>query len=120
MANKKSTARKASPKAKAAAAVAEMEETAGSKSLEWKGLSLSLPDDMPEEIVLDFALARAQPGSTATFDLLLTMIGVEQYIEVRALVKAGEAKVEDVAELVGLVFEQYGTSEGESEASQDS
>jgi hypothetical protein len=110
-------ASKAKPR-KAAAAKAEKAPT--EKTIEWKGLTLTLPAELPDDIFLDLALVRSGSDATSTFDLLLTAIGRRQFVEVRAVVKAGEAKTEDVAELANEVFAVYGTSEGESEASQDS
>ncbi len=104
-------AKKPPKQRKPAAAAAETQSA--ERTLNWKGLTITLPPQLPEEILLDLALVRSEEGSGATFDLLLTAIGKAQYMEVRHKVKSKEATVSDVAELADEVFGVYGASEGE-------
>jgi lipase chaperone LimK len=109
------------PKKTGKAAAAKAERDREERALEWQGLTLKLPATFPEEIVLDLALVRTSDDPSTTFELLKTMVGEDQFRLVRNKM-SGDEKVTlaDVVELVGEIFEAYGTSEGESEASQGS
>jgi hypothetical protein len=104
---------------KAAAAKAEKEST--QRSVEWEGLTIALPPELPEAVLLDLALVQGGDDPTSTFEMLMTMIGEGQLRLVRNKLKTDEkVGLDNVAELIGQIFAEYGTSEGESEASQDS
>lgn len=106
---------------KAAAARAEKKAKEEAKMVEWQGLTFALPDKLPEEIFLDLALVQSSENPGSTFEMLVTMIGEEQFRAVRQKLKTDEkVTLEDVVGLSRQIFEVYGTSEGESGASQDS
>jgi hypothetical protein len=106
---------------KAAAARAEKKNENEVKTIEWQGLTLTLPEKLPEEIFLDLALVQSSENPGSTFEMLVTMIGEEQFRAVRHKLKTDKkVDLQDVVALSGQIFEVYGTSEGESEASQDS
>lgn len=114
-------AKKASAKAKITAAVAEVDEAAEPKVIEWEGLTFELPAKLPEAVFIDWALVQSGDDPSSTFEMLGTMIGTDQLKQVRNKLKHDDSvSLKEVAELIGQVFEAYGTSEGESEASQDS
>jgi hypothetical protein len=109
----------ASRKTKAAAAKAETEPT--ERTIEWEGLTLTLPALLPETIFLDLALVQRGDDPTSTFEMLVGMIGTEQFRLVRNKMETDDkVGLSNVADLVAAIFEEYGTSEGESGASQDS
>jgi hypothetical protein len=107
-------------KTKAAAARAEVSPTE-ERTVEWKGMTLTLPPVLPEGFFLDLALVQRGDDPSATFEMLVGLIGDVQFRQVRnTLENNDDVTLADVAELIGQIFEEYGTSEGESEASQDS
>jgi hypothetical protein len=112
-------AAQANKPSKAAAAKAEREQS--ERTVEWQGLTLTLPAELPEAVLMDLALVKSEEDPTTTFEMLKTMIGVGQFRQVRNKLDSDkDVTLAEVASLVGQVFEAYGTSEGESEASQDS
>ena len=116
-ARKTSTARKT----KATAAKAE-KKAPTERSFEWEGLTFTLPIDPAwDDMLAELALVNKSDSATVGMEMLIEMIGPEQYREALKVLRANDRnRVEGLAELSGRVFEEYGTSEGESEASQDS
>lgn len=113
--------RKASAKAKAEAAVAEVDEAAEPKTVEWEGLTFELPALLPETTLLDMAVVETSPNPTASFKMLRRILGEAQFAMVTNKVEQQDnVTLASVGELTDLIFEQYGVSEGESQASQDS
>jgi hypothetical protein len=97
---------------KAAAAKAEKAPT--ERTVQWEGLTLTLPAELPDAVLLDLALVQGGDDPTSTFEMLMTMIGEGQLRLVRNKVKSDEnVSLENVAELIHQIFEEYGTSEGE-------
>ncbi len=97
---------------KAAAAKAEKAPT--ERTVQWEGLTLTLPAELPDAVLLDLALVQGGDDPTSTFEMLMTMIGEGQLRLVRNKVKSDETVgLENVAELIRQIFEEYGTSEGE-------
>jgi hypothetical protein len=117
-------ARKAATKAaKAKAAVAEVKET--SRTVEFEGITIALPDELPEstmeDIVAEEALFKKTDKTTDYLGMLVELIGETQYrAALQALQRNGKKRLEGLNELLGLVLEAFGTSEGESGASQAS
>lgn len=109
----------ATRKTKASAAKAEKEPV--ERSVEWEGLTLTLPSVLPEAVFLDLALVQGGDDPTSTFEMLMTLVGEGQFRQVRNKLKSDDkVGLSNVADLIASIFEEYGTSEGESEASQDS
>lgn len=98
------------PTSKAAKAKAEKD---GGRQLKWKGLTITLPKDMPDVVVLDLAHVQNSDDASASFVMLENMIGPEQYHQVRSKVKKGEADIPAVSDLIRDCFAAYGASEGE-------
>lgn len=109
----------AETKTKSKAAAAKAEKDGAERKISWQDQTIILPAEMPDAILMDLGLVQASDDASASFQMLMTMIGEEQYKHVRNLLKKGEIGLPDVADLIRAVFEEYGTSEGESEASQD-
>lgn len=109
---------------KAAAARGEKKQ-AGPKRLEWRGLTLDLPDKLGGELYFDLAaLERDQASPAAQVALLASLIGDEQVYAVRAKIVEDQVSFEDIEEvlieLFSAIIEAYGTTAGESTASPDS
>jgi hypothetical protein len=105
---------------KTAAAKAEKEPT--ERIIEWEGQTLTLPA-IPawDEIMADLALVRTSDDPSVALEMLISMIGEDQYRVARKTLKANDKNlVEGLSELIAQIFEEYGTSEGESGASQNS
>lgn len=115
----RNTPGKTTGKTKAAAAQAETNGKPAPKQLEWRGLTLDLPDELPKTFLWD--LSAAQGNIAAWFDLAQSLLKQEQLPLVRAaLQEADELPGDFVMELAGAMFAQYGVDVGESSASQDS
>lgn len=105
---------------KAAAAKAEVEERPEKKTIEWRGLTLELPDFPPRSLVLRGVQAEDADGPQPMLKMLKRMIGEEQYESVVRVVEHADDEDEALSAayaLCGEVFAQYGVDEGESEAS---
>jgi len=119
--------RQTKPKAAAKVAAAVDETNPDAKSIEWRGHTFTLPERMPESFV--FRLTQIEEAGNdvrPTLKLLASLLNAEdssQYgVVIREIESADdeEAVVIEAYELVNQIFEKYGTTEGESEASQDS
>lgn len=112
------TTRKAAPD-KGAAARAEV--TAGSKQLEYRGLLLDLPPELPSEILFDVIESEASEGGANQYlvnlRILRSVVGPDQFMTIRHQI-GGDT--DQVLELMNEILEKYGLSMGESAASQDS
>ena len=105
---------------KAAAAKAEVEpEKSEAKMLEWQGLTLALPDVLPESVMFDVVESEATENGFAILRTLRSILGGKQFTAVRyKLEELGEDA--DSISLYEGIFGQYGLGLGESGASQDS
>jgi hypothetical protein len=112
---------KAAGKSKAAAAKAEKAPPT-ERSFEWEGLTITLPvDPQWDDMLAELALVNKSDSAVIGMEMLIEMIGADQYREAIKVLKENDRnRVEGLGELSGRVFAEYGTSAGESEASQDS
>lgn len=109
---------------KAAAAVAETSDA--QKTVEWHTLTFELPAVLPEEIVMDWVELEAADegrGPIVLGHMLRSVLGPKQFQQARHRIT--KLRVEDpepsyLMDLARAVFEPYGVSLGESEASQGS
>lgn len=116
------------PKRKAAKVAAAVDETSPeAKSIKWRGHAFALPKKLPESFVFRLTqIEEAGKDVRPTLKLLASLLNAEdasQYgVVIREIENAEdeEAAVVEAYELVNQIFEMYGTTEGESEASQDS
>lgn len=115
------TRKQAAGKSKAAAAKAE-KKAPTERSFEWEGLTIKLPiEPLWDDMLAAVAEVNKTDSAVVGNEMLIDMIGLDQYREARKALKAkGRNQIEGLGELSGRVFQEYGTSEGESEASQDS
>ncbi len=103
-------AKKSSAKTRKAAAVAE----AGGVTVKWKGLTLKFPPN--ERVGADLFKLQEEEVAFGIYRFLKEKLGAAQWEAVDNVVKSDN----EVRELFDEVVAAYGTSMGESEASQDS
>jgi hypothetical protein len=96
--------------AKAATAKAEVEESG--KSVKWQGLTLTLPDELPESVVFDMVEMEASGNGMSVLRTLRTLLGPRQFNEVRYKLEELGADANSDA-LFDDIFPQYGMTLGE-------
>ncbi|HET7588593.1 MAG TPA: hypothetical protein VFK14_00185 [Solirubrobacterales bacterium] len=116
---------KPKPRSKAKAAVEETDSK--SKTIDWRGHTFKLPADLPKSLVFRMTeIEEAGEDTRPTLKLLASLLNAEEPTQYGTVIREIEGAededkvVVEAFELVGEIFEQYGTSEGESAASQDS
>ena len=109
----------AAGKSKPAAAQAEAKPEP--KTVEVRGLTLTLPESLPATFAFDVAEMQQEATVFAVIRLLTTFLGSEQVVEIRGKVARGEVTDDDLGDFLGeileAIFEEFGLSLGESEAS---
>jgi hypothetical protein len=95
------------------------------KSIEWRGLKFTLPATLPATVGLDMAdVEEAVQNIAPIRNMVRSFIGREQFAQVYAkLEEAGDdidTLSDTLTELISACWEQYGTTLGESEASEPS
>ena len=109
---------------KAAAAVAETSDE--TKTITWHDLTFDLPAVLPEEIVMDWVELEAADEGRAPIILghmLRSVLGPQQFSQARHRItklRTDDPEPSYLMDLARAVFEPYGVSLGNSEASQDS
>lgn len=101
---------------KATAAVAEVEEKPEAKSIEWQGLTLSLPERPPQSLLFRSIQAEDGDGPQPMLKMLKRMVGDEQFEAVIRTIEHADDEDEVIASafgLVGDIFALYGADEGE-------
>jgi hypothetical protein len=113
-------ARKPNPRGKAAAARAEKQQPE-SKTVTFDGITLTLPDEMPDEILFDMIEGEASNGAVSEYIICLrilrSLVGPDDFMTIRHRIGREPDKV---MKLVDDAIEQYGLTLGESEASPNS
>lgn len=112
----------AAPKTKTAAARAE--RAPQPRSLDWNGLELELPANLPGELVFDLAAVETNRGPASMLGAIRTVIGDEQLEAVRERIVELGLTLDDVGEALGElvtgIWAEYGLTPGESDASPQS
>jgi hypothetical protein len=102
-------------------AKARAEVASDLRTVETNGLTLTLPPAVPAEIFMDLIDAEASRGTGDAYltelRMLRVIVGPDQFIEIRNKVGGEPSKVLDV---LHAVLDEYGMSQGESEASSGS
>lgn len=114
--------RKASPTS-GEAARGEKNDTP--KTIDFRGLTLTLPPVLPGTLYFDFAeLEDNQSSPAAQVRLLRSLVGDDQVVAIREKIAADNVPFDEVDEVVlGLfndIVASFGVAEGDSEASADS
>lgn len=104
---------------KAAAAVAEAK--GDEKTVEWQGLTLTMPAEIPAVLLFDITELEATSDGNPMpmFRLLRSLLGGQQFTQARHHVPKGDDGTA-VFHLLSDALGQYGINLGESPASQDS
>jgi hypothetical protein len=115
MTDAKKPAEKAAPE-KGAAARSETDD--GPRTIEFEGITLELPRELPSALLFDLVEVEASAGEINEYivnlRILRSLVGKDQFIEIRH--KIGD----DVSKVMGLmeaVLDQFGLTLGESSAS---
>lgn len=112
----------ASSSSKAKAARAEKKSQKPQKrTVEFRGEKLELPATPPDTLLFDFVeMESAEENPLAVFRMLRSLLGQDQFLTVRNKIAAqngDSATFEDVGQLLQDIFEQYGVTAGELQAS---
>jgi hypothetical protein len=118
---KPQAARKPSQRGKAAAARAEKHVESVPKTVTFEDVTLTLPDEMPDEILFDMIEGEASNGAVSEYIICLrilrSLVGPDDFMTIRHRIGREPDKV---MKLVDDAIEQYGLTLGESEASPNS
>ena len=110
----KSGATKKPSRPKAQVAKEEIAETPPERSVQWHGLTFSLPPYLPEAALLELAVTETSANPTSSYKLLKRFLGEEQFtLVINKVSDDDDVHLSDVAELLAEVFREYGTDEGE-------
>jgi hypothetical protein len=104
-------------------AAARAEAKPKPKKFTWRGLRLTLPAELPLELMFDIAeLEAVDENPMPIFRLLRTMLGPEQFTDVRnKFADIGTKNGDDpLGGLVEGILSKYGVTLGESKASSES
>jgi hypothetical protein len=104
------------------AAQDEVLEEKKPKTVDFRGLTLELPDTLPGTVALDYAeIEDGRKQVSPVVNLIRSIIGHDQYGDVYDKIRDDAVTVDDVGDvlrdLMEDLFGAYGTAEGESEAS---
>lgn len=105
-------------------AAARAETNGQPRVVDFRGLELKLPPELPGEVIFDIADLETATGPGPFVRMLGSLLGPDQLLAVRA--KIAEEKIplaEAETTLIGLIhdsLDKYGLSMGESSASPDS
>jgi hypothetical protein len=109
------------PKEEASAAVDEVQDANDERrEVEWEGITLSVPNELPAEVLFDFADLETSESPMPMLRLLKTLVGDEAFLELRAKVAEKGSDFAVVMDCISVVADTYGISLGESSASADS
>jgi hypothetical protein len=93
------------------------------KTVEWEGLTFSIPQEIPAVFVMDQVAMESSNDFTGMVRLLHTLLGADQFTQARNQVvdisdrNSMEDQVTHIVDLINTVLNSYGTEEGESGAS---
>lgn len=101
---------------------ARREKKAGRPTLEFRGITLELPETLPGSLYFDFAdLADSGGDPAAELRCLRSLIGEEQVRRVREKIEQDGVTFDDLGPMMAKLFEDafaaYGSTVGESAAS---
>lgn len=104
---------------KGAAARAEKAQT--TRKVEYRGIKLELPAELPPTLLFDITEIEAagEDNPMPVFRMLRSLLGAEQFTAVRNEIgkAAADDDFTDIGDLMSAIFDQYGLSAGEAQAS---
>lgn len=113
------------PPKKAKAAAAE-KAGGGPRTVEWRGLALTVPEVLPADVAWAMADIESATGTSVSpiLALLRSIIGADQEQQLREKLSADGVSFTDLpdalSELLTALFDSYGMAEGDSPASASS
>lgn len=98
-------------------AAAEAEVKDDTKTIEWRGVSLTVPSEIPPVLMFDFVSMETEDNAMSLMRMFHTLLGPDQFVEVRNVIsKVGpEEQADVIGELSEVVMGAYGTDTGKSE-----
>jgi hypothetical protein len=104
------------------AATSEVLDNSDVKIVSWQGLELVVPKEIPPVLMFDFISMENEQGAFSLMRMFHTLLDNQQFVEVRNVIGKldAEKQVDAISELSEVIMTSYGTSPGESEASEDS
>lgn len=96
------------------AAAARAEKKPAPRKLTWKGLKLELPPELPDTLLFDITeMEAAGDSGLAAFRMLRSLLGQDQFLQVRNALDRKEIEPLDIADLFEAVLAKYGLTSGE-------
>ena len=104
------------------AATGEVLDSKDVRIVSWRDLELIIPLEIPPVLMFDFVSMENDSGAFALMRMFMTLLDAEQFVQVRNTIGALKAdeQIDAITELSEVIMANYGTTEGESEASSDS
>jgi hypothetical protein len=104
------------------AATSEVVDSSGVRMVSWRDLELIVPQEVPPVLMFDFISMENEQGAFSLMRMFMTLLDGEQFIQVRNVIGKlkPEEQVEAITDLSDAIMSSYGTTPGESEASEDS
>jgi hypothetical protein len=104
------------------AATTEVLDNTDVKIVSWRDLELVVPQEIPPVLMFDFISMENEQGAFSLMRMFMSLLDTEQFVQVRNVIgklKADE-QITAITELSDAIMSSYGTTPGESEASEDS
>lgn len=92
-------------------AVAEAEVKDDTRTIDWRGLSLTVPSEIPPVLMFDFISMETSDDAMSLMRMFHTLLGPDQFVEVRNVISkiGAEEQAEVIGELSEVVMGAYGT-----------
>lgn len=107
---------------KLAAATSEVMQDGTMRMVSWRDLELIVPTEIPPVLMFDFISMENEQGAMSLMRMFHTLLDTEQFVQVRNVIGKldAEEQIKAITELSEVIMESYGTTPGESEASEAS
>lgn len=104
------------------AATAEVLDNTDVRIVSWRDLELVVPKEIPPVLMFDFISMENEQGAFSLMRMFHTLLDTEQFVQVRNVIGklAATEQVTAITDLSEIIMASYGTTPGESEASEDS
>jgi hypothetical protein len=104
------------------AATTEVVDNKDVRIVSWHDLELVVPQEIPPVLMFDFISMENEQGAFSLMRMFHTLLDNEQFVQVRNVIARldSDKQVEAITELSETIMSSYGTTPGESEASEDS
>jgi hypothetical protein len=104
------------------AATTEVLDNTDVRIVSWRDLELVVPQEIPPVLMFDFISMENEQGAFSLMRMFHTLLDTEQFVQVRNVIGklAADEQVKAITDLSDQIMSSYGTTPGESEASEDS